>query len=991
MSAAVATARPSQALRQRRETQRPSLARAATRAANNMDNGAPKEDVKRYVYTQEHILAKFKGCPPSLRVYMHQNHFRLNDSQETLSYASPMKELLQHLRLKTVPHNMLEEFHASQITFYDECLIVEVHNHRTDGPKAKDETSTSSDGSGAAPFSIHNYNSYITPSPHVPYPTSLSDAKSKQSVAQSKGPDAKEEKDIDKENMPAPGQPASQKQPNKVKVTTVVLFPTQQSRLADMQILATTPMPDPAAYRRNQAAGRAAGNPPTPLTAMPPTPTLPNGRSPKRQKMMLDDNNVHEFEAAIYDAQCPKLYLEPTKSLEESVALMQAMTHPNSQNPPPVRKTRKRTTAELAADEADAAEMQRYMLAGDEYQANQTGAASGGDDGQHAARSGANQNTFARFKTLATIKMNHEQEERRKKEEEARQAQLKRQAQMEAESQKRRDMETNRLAEQNAASMQQQKEQMMRQQHQQQQQQQLALQQASQAQQMANAMAAQASQTPLSATQPQFSSPVVRQQTPMTASAGSPLLSVQASHTMGGTPMIATSSNHNAGSPARPPSAVSHHANAMARSASQQQNPMSRTGTPGMVQGTPVMNSAMPARNISSTPTPRINHGSPPMQLQGSTPIMMHTPQPGQNMTPEQVQMAQQQNHLNQLRMQQIRQQQQQNNMSPGHQQQMQQTALQRAQMQIQSNGIPAGQNPQAYRQALATRFYQMEQQRQQQQAQQAQQQVQQQAQQQNQQGQMSSMSPQGVPHATPQAGGSLNIANMNLAQLRAQHLQRKQALIAQFGGVNNVPHQHALQMRQLEHAITSREQAQQAQQLQQQQQQLQQNNQLHMNPGMPNQMTLQAGQNPQNSAQMQQYQQMLQQQRAQQQRQQQILAMRQQQAMQQQGGGQQQINAAALGMNNMGAQGMQGMNLQQMQGMQGMQGMNMQQMQQMQGMQGMQGVNMMANMPQGLNATQMQQFAMMRQAQQRAAQLAATQQQQGQGGGDGGINWSGV
>jgi transcription factor SPT20 len=107
MSAAVA--RPVQALRLRRESQRPSLARGSTAKANNMEN----------VYTQQDILAKFKGSPPSLRVYLHPNHFRINDSQETLSYASPMRELITHIREKTIPHNMLDEFYSNGIPFYD--------------------------------------------------------------------------------------------------------------------------------------------------------------------------------------------------------------------------------------------------------------------------------------------------------------------------------------------------------------------------------------------------------------------------------------------------------------------------------------------------------------------------------------------------------------------------------------------------------------------------------------------------------------------------------------------------------------------------------------------------------------------------------------------------------------------------------------------------------------------------------------------------------
>jgi transcription factor SPT20 len=121
MSTAVTTARPTQALRLRRESQRPNLARSANSKANNPENGA-KEDTKRYVTTAQDILAKFKGVQPSLRVYLHANHFRINDSQESVSYASPMKELLEHIRARTVPHNMIEEFYSVGIPFYDSKL-----------------------------------------------------------------------------------------------------------------------------------------------------------------------------------------------------------------------------------------------------------------------------------------------------------------------------------------------------------------------------------------------------------------------------------------------------------------------------------------------------------------------------------------------------------------------------------------------------------------------------------------------------------------------------------------------------------------------------------------------------------------------------------------------------------------------------------------------------------------------------------------------------
>jgi transcription factor SPT20 len=568
----------------------------------------------------------------------------------------------------------------------------------------------------------------------------------------------------------------------------------------------------------------------------------------------------------------------------------------------------------------------------------------GGDEG--AVRAAANTQNFARMKTLTTIKANHEEADRRKKEEDARLAQAKRQAQLEAEAQKRRDMETNRQQaaehERRTLLLQQQQQQQQQQAAQQQQlQQNEALRAASHAQQMANATAAQINQTPQSATQPQFS-PVVRNATPMTAAAASPRVNGQTSHPMGGTPMVASASNHAIASPARPPSAVSHQQ--MARSVSQQQN-LSRTGTPQMVQGTPVMNAAMPNRNMTPTPV-RMGQGSPSMSMQGATPIMMHTPQPGQNITPE---------HMQQLQSQQIQQRmlqqqhlQQQANASPGMSR-LQQIAITKAQQHVRQNGIPQGQNPQHYQTSLAQQYFSNLQRHQQ---------MQQAGQQQ--QG-MQNMSPQGNPQV-------MNPAAMNIQQLRQQHQQRKLQLIQQYGA-QGIPQQEMMRLRQLEQAIITRSNAEN------------QGNMQLMNPNMQAQMQSQmqaqmAGMsnngangvpaNLANPMQMQAYQQMLQQQRAQQARAQQAMTMRQQ-AMQQ--GGQ-----LPQGMMNNVNINMQGMNMQNMGAMQGMQ-----QMQGMQGMnmQGMQGMNMGGQM----SPQQLQQMMVMRQAQQQA--------QRQQGGGDMG-GWSG-
>jgi transcription factor SPT20 len=890
-------------------------------------------------------------------VYLHPKHFRINDSQETLSYASPMRELLQSIRDKQVPQNMVEELYEIGTPWYDNCLIVEVHDYRRTGAKPKDETHRASE-SGPSAYNIHNYNNFITPSPFAPYPVNKPESKPQQANAQSKDSEATEEK----ENMPAPGQnAAANKQAAMAKVTTVVLFPNPQSQLADMQLLATTPVPDMAAFKRMQSQGRAAGMPPTPMTTVPPTPTFSNGPSPKRQKMVLDESNVHEFEAQFLEATCPQLYLEPTKSFGESLAIMDAITHPNNKNPAPPRRTRKRTTAELAADEAEAQNLQRFMLAGDESQATMAAMATGNDD--NAMRTAANTQTFSRFKTIAAIRSNHEEADRRKKEEDARIAQAKRQAQMEAELQRKREMDNRQQAELAERQQAQLRQQQQQQQHQAQvQQNQLqqneALRAAAAAQhQMSNAAASQVSQTPQPPTQSQFS-PVVRQQTPMAPAAASPRVGTQATHPRGGTPMVATASNQPIASPARPPSAVSHQQNQMARSVSQQQNP-SRTGTPHIVQGTPVMNPSMPNRNMTPTPS-RMSQGSPPMSMQGQTPMLMQTPQPGQSMTPEAMQQfSQQQQRLQQMRIQQM----QQSGGSPGNQQQrLQALAMQKAGEHIQAQGVPQGHNPGMYRQQLAAQYFRSYQQQQQQ----------------SQQLAMQNMSPQGgMPqNSMPQQG--MTFANLPLPQMRQRYQQQKATVMQNYG--QNIPPNIMQTLQQMDIAIKQREQReqQQAQMAQMQNGMGGQMNGAQMNGGQMNGAQSNGGMG--NAQQMQAYQQMLHQQRQQQANQQRLMALRQQ-AMANGG----QLPQGMMG--NMNAmQGMQGMNMGQMQGMNGM---NMGQMSQMNGgmgagMQGQMNGGMQVNMNQ-MNQQQVQQMMMMRQAQQQA-QLRG---QPGQQGGGGDMSWA--
>lgn len=404
-------------------------------------------------------------------------------------------------------------------------------------------------------------------------------------------------------------------------------------------------------------------HPPTPLTSVPPTPLTAKGSS-KHPQMILTEANVHEWEAEVINRTAPPLYLQPAKDFAESQGLIEAMAHPLHSAAPPAPKARKRTTAELAADEAQAASEERFMLIYDERHTNLLagGAAGGNAEVGGSGGTGSFEPSFKRFKMLENVRMQHAEKERTKKEQEAEQAHLKRQrGEAEAAKKRERSEQDRQFSHQQAQRHAQQQENVQRQQ-QIQQSQRAAAEHAQSQQQPTMSIPATTipQQIPMSmpqashlqASQPSQLSPIIRQQTPMSASPtinGTPINMVA----MTSVPMATSMSNQGAGSPARPLSAMqqNHQGLSMARQASQQHGGSSH-GTP-QVQNTPSTQSAVPVTR-HMTPTPRVNQGSPISgQMQLSTPSMMPsqlaTPTPGQQYTPEQRQ------HL--MRQQQIMQQ----------------------------------------------------------------------------------------------------------------------------------------------------------------------------------------------------------------------------------------------------------------------------------------------------------------------------------------------
>ena len=714
------------------------------------------------VVTDKYILKKYSGNPPSLVVHMHPTHFRFDQQDGMFPYKSPMKLFLEHLRSRTIPHDMLEYFTQWGVPFYEGCLIIQVHDHKSVA-QSKDVARPTSSSSNVQPFSIHNYNPYLTPSPYVPYPkdgmvsaadqADAVDAESKEKTADEK----------DKENMPAPSLPGEgqrSKAPPKPRISTVVLRPTPQCLQMDLYIKTCTP-------RGSQDGANGLIPPSTPMALVPPTPTTAtmqppaNAKKQKRDHMELDSSNIYAAESQIILATTAPLDLEPTKNIEETILKLESLAHPEHSQQPPEPKTRKRTVAEMAADEALAAENERYMLTMDERLSSNAGGAQGGAngaDGDGQAGAAAFEPRFERFKKIEDIKREHaerkEQEKIKQAENERKLALQKQQQAQHAAEQAAQLAQQTRQAEERARREQAQQAQQERARHEQQarqqesQRRQLAAQAQAQAQQQAQAQAQAAAQqnqaamgqTPhahpgqlpngMQATpngmsaqaqarfhqqvsQPTVSSPIVRQNTPQNMS--SPMV--------GGVAMQHSGSNMG-GSPPRPSSVVQGHAMgapmavSMSARGSQQSHP---AGTPRLPVSTPQMSQATPISRPQMVQTPRMSQASPPPNMMVNAQQMgqaMLMNNPGMQQIPNQMMAAQiaaqQQQRIQQQQQMAAAMQQQQNGMMNGMpnqmtQQMLQQRLMQQQQQQMMRNNMAnnmANNNPQSQAQ-LAQRYAQ--------------------------------------------------------------------------------------------------------------------------------------------------------------------------------------------------------------------------------------------------------------------------------------------
>ncbi|KAL9103867.1 MAG: hypothetical protein Q9163_001145 [Psora crenata] len=596
-----------------------------------------------------------------------------------------MKVVLEHLKAQTVPHDMIEELMNAGVRFYENCLIVQVKDHRSG--KAKNPFSASENGDLNIPFSIHNYEQWVTPSSYVPYP----DQKSVKSDTKnaSEGQDAlitNNSKGKEKAVEPT--------------TYTVVLFPTPLSMQEETSIQANTTDSRPG-NRRTQGtnaprtpASATTTVPSTPLSAIPPTPFV-SGPPAKRQKMSINGAEIQGFESKIITATAPPLFLDPVNSLQEAHNVLESLTDPLHREKHPSRKTRKRTVAELAADERIAAQEQAFMLTMDERAGPNLVKATSSDE----AGTSSFQPRFERFNAIQQIKAQHEeqarqlaqQKQRHEVEVKQREAQAKQQRERMAQADKERHTHAQML------TMQKQRD------------------RAAQLRQHQQALAHNQGNgvMPNGFSQTQHSSPIIRDSTPQ--SNASPVVGNMMVSQAGGAPMQATSSGQGS-SPGRPTSSMQHGhpaagGVAMVHQRSRQHN-TSRTATPQM-SGTPHMSHATPSMPHGtpiigvSTPTSHVPHGSPQNVMHNSSTNQHLVPNQRINglSSSEQYQemLYRGQHHTFQPQQHKIQQQQRpaRQTQQPSPNAQMSQDGTQMHHMQQITAAQQAGQNLAAYRQSL--------------------------------------------------------------------------------------------------------------------------------------------------------------------------------------------------------------------------------------------------------------------------------------------------
>ena len=267
---------------------------------------------------------------------------------------------------------------------------------------------------------MHNHNGHLTASPYVSYAKSSErDAEKRQAIS-TKEPT----KEDPKEDVPGlNGTSLLKRKPPQVRIFTTVLHSTPLSLLTEMTLLASNPDAKTSQRRQSQTGYSMSSSVPNsatlpvpsmPLSTITPSSQSTSGPPPKKQKMMLQDKSLYTFESEVLRATSFALYPEPASDVRDVFRILHKLRHPLHQCKLPASKRRKRTIAELAADEALAAEEERFMLIMNERITSTVDGAVGMAKADGPSGAASFERNFSRFKTLESIKIKQDEDRKEK-------------------------------------------------------------------------------------------------------------------------------------------------------------------------------------------------------------------------------------------------------------------------------------------------------------------------------------------------------------------------------------------------------------------------------------------------------------------------------------------------------------------------------------------------------------------------------------------------
>ncbi|KAI7903979.1 Spt20 family-domain-containing protein [Cokeromyces recurvatus] len=77
------------------------------------------------------LLQRHENDSPSLCLHLYPTYFKFEHEDGFFSYKSQFKDFLTCIKDKKLPGDLMDVFNKASCRYYDGCLIVEIHDHRS--------------------------------------------------------------------------------------------------------------------------------------------------------------------------------------------------------------------------------------------------------------------------------------------------------------------------------------------------------------------------------------------------------------------------------------------------------------------------------------------------------------------------------------------------------------------------------------------------------------------------------------------------------------------------------------------------------------------------------------------------------------------------------------------------------------------------------------------------------------------------------------------